>query len=145
MLLTALALTLCASVGDASAAVRLVTDAPRSEVSLVPAEQLEADLRALRGIRVSIGGAVALVAVGSVTTVVGLFFIGVAAAMSQLFFGNAVVMIAMLLFTSGIPSLAGGAWWLGERLEERRRVREVTQDLQHQLEFAYRLPDAMRF
>lgn len=132
MLLTALLVSLCGDVGSAGAQVRL-TDVPTQ--ALVSTEQLEADLSAVMQLRPSIGLPVALLVVGATSTAFGGLMLGLAALVS---FGavtleHPLIIMALIFAGLGLPFMSVGVWLLSDRLDARKHVSQVADELRREL------------
>jgi hypothetical protein len=132
MVLTALLLSLCGDVSGAGAQVRLISDAPvRDEVSIA---QLEADLAAVMHLRQSIGLPVAMLIAGTVTAAFGGLFLGMGAvAFAGFVFDNPFVIVGVVLLAVGVPFMSTGVWMLSDRLDTRKNVNKVSEELRREL------------
>ncbi len=132
MVLTALLLSLCGDVSGAGAQVRLVGDAPvREEVSIA---QLEADLAAVMHLRQSIGLPIAMLIAGTVTAAFGGLFLGMSAITPVGFvFDNPFVIVGIVMLAIGVPFMSTGVWMLSDRLDARKNVNRVSEELRREL------------
>jgi predicted small secreted protein len=132
MVLTALLLSLCGDVSGAGEQVRLLNDAPvREQVSVA---QLESDLAAVMHMRQSIGLPIAMLIAGSVTAAFGGFFLGMSLLTPVGFvFDNPFVIAGIVMLAIGLPFLSTGVWMLSDRLDARKRITQVSEELRREL------------
>ncbi len=129
--------------------VRLLDDAPLlaqapSLVPMVPATeaqvssaQLQVDIEALRKMRPSVGGGIALVASGGTAALLGGLYLGIGAGLGG-FAGavNPFFVLGAIGLGLGAPLVLIGVWLLWNRIEERARIDEEMKNLRLQLQQA---------
>jgi hypothetical protein len=127
--------------------VRLLDDAPLlaqapSMVPMVPATeaqvssaQLQVDIEALRKMRPSVGGGIALVASGGTAALLGGLYLGIGAGLGG-FAGavNPFFVLGAIGLGLGAPLVLIGVWLLWNRIEERGRIDEEMKNLRLQLQ-----------
>lgn len=146
--MVAFALVVLCQIG-APQGVRLLDDTPllaqgSSAVLPVPATearvsaaQLQVDLEALRKMRPSVGGGVALVASGGTAALLGGLYLGIGAGISS-FAGmmNPFFVLGAIGLGLGAPLVLIGVWLLYNRIEERNRIDVEMKSLRLQLQQA---------
>ncbi len=128
--LTVVLLSISGDVSEGRSA-RLLDDAPLERTS-VP--QLQADLAALKRIRVSLAGPVVMISVGLGFSLFG----GMLIALDTVLIGGFSAMSPILVMgivgvAVGTPLLVLGAWLLWQRLDERSRIEATSRELRLQL------------
>jgi hypothetical protein len=141
--MVAFTLVLLCQIG-APQGVRLLEDAPllAQAPSLVPearvsAAQLQVDLEALRKMRPSVGGGIALVASGATSALLGGLYLGIGASVGT-FAGalNPFIVLGAIGLGLGGPLVMIGVWLLYNRIEERNRIDAEMKSLRLQLQQA---------
>lgn len=114
----------------------LVMPVPATEAR-VSAAQLQVDLEALRKMRPSVGGGIALVASGGTAALLGALYLGIGAGLGSL--GSAVspfFVLGAIGLSVGGPLIMIGVWLLYNRIEERNRIDAEMKSLRLQLQQA---------
>jgi hypothetical protein len=128
--------------------VRLLDDAPvlLAQAPLIPlpptearvsSAQLQVDIEALRKMRPSVGGGIALVASGGTAALLGGLYLGIGSGLGSL--GTAVspfFVLGAIGLAVGAPLIMIGVWLLWNRIEERNRIDEEMKSLRLQLQQA---------
>lgn len=128
--LTVVLLSISGDVSEGRSA-RLVDDAPLERTS-VP--QLQADLAALKRMRVSLGGPVAMFSIGLGLSLFGGMFI----VLDTVLIGGFSILSPILVMGFigaglGVPLVVLGAWMLWQRIDDRARIEALSQELRRQI------------
>lgn len=114
-----------------------VVPLPPASEARVSAAQLQVDLEALRKMRPSVGGGIALVASGGTAALLGGLYLGLGAGIGSL--GAAIspfFVLGAIGLGVGAPLILIGVWLLYNRIEERNRIDEEMKSLRLQLQQA---------